>query len=191
MKKIKFATLTAMLAVTTLFTSCDKDDDVIVDSNSSANLAAGRAGIVFNTNTNFAGSASFDERNTSTTVAISDIAADRREIELTALELTGGSVTDSRTASISLDIPATSSTTGGSLTSDLSIPGTETRIAHVTLTSVSGSTPGATFTSDQGTLTITKLTDTEIEGTFSGRVTEAGGSNTMLITNGTFAGKFQ
>jgi len=53
------------------------------------------------------------------------------------------------------------------------------------------STPSGTqYSSQSGTLTITKLTATEIEGTFSCTVKEVTGTATLSITEGSFAGKF-
>lgn len=186
MKKFKFAFLATALVASSFLVSCSDDDDPVVETNNSASLTAGRSGIVFNTNTNFVSSTAFNVRNTATTSASSNVSGSTRTINLIATEVNG---TATRTATISISLPETSSTTTGNITSDLSIPLGSTVVASVMLTSSTGSTLGTTYNSNAGTLTITKLTNTEIEGTFNGNLDDSG-TNAIVITNGTFAGKF-
>ena len=178
--------MSVALAATILFSSCKKDDPATAGVNSSATLDAGKAGIMFNSNVNFATSNSFSLRNTSTTSATSSTNGTFRIISLTATEVSG--TTPIRTADITITLPSTSSTANGNIVTDLS--GAGSVIADVSLTSNSGATSGTTYDSQSGTLTITKLTATEIEGTFNTTV-NGGGSNTLIISNGSFAGKFQ
>lgn len=187
MKQIRLAGITMLLAASALLSSCSKDDDeAAVNTNTSASLDAGRAGIVFNTNTNFVSNTAFNVRNSLATTATSTVNGATRIIVLTALEINGTSPV--RRASVALTMPATSNTTAGNLTADLSVPASSTIIASVALTSESGSTAGTTYSSETGTLTITKLTATEIEGSFSGTVTD--GTTSYIVSNGSFAGKF-
>jgi hypothetical protein len=192
MKHIKFATMTVALAMAVLFSSCEKDDDTIdANANTSASLSAGRAGLVFNTNTNFVTNTAFDVRNTAQTQASSTTSGSLRNINLTAAEFTGSASFDSRVANVSIQLPIASTTAQGSLTSDLSNPGFDPRPAIITLSSNTGATLGTSYSSTSGTLTITKLTETEIEGVFNATVqATGGGTGTMTITNGSFAGKF-
>jgi hypothetical protein len=185
MKQIKFATMTVVLAATVLFTACKKDDAVAVNGNSSSTLDVGKAGIMFNSNTNFATSTAFNVRNTSTTDASSISNGSARLIRLAATEMSG--TTMIRAALITITLPSTATTTNGNLTADLGAAGDI--VADVSLTSNSGTTTGTTYDSQSGTLTITKLTATEIEGTFNTTV-NGGGANTLILSGGSFAGKF-
>lgn len=186
MKRFKNLLFATMLIGSSVLVSCSDDDETIAETNSSATLTAGRSGIIFNTNSNWETNTLFSLRNTTATSATSDVTGSTREILLTATEV-GGTVT--RMATVYISLPATSTTTSGNITADLAIPVGSTVVANVMLSSVSGSTPGVTYDSEAGTLTITKLTATEIEGTFSATM-DGGGTNTLVISNGSFAGKF-
>ncbi len=192
MKTIHFFAATA-IALGTIFTSCKKDEPTVdASANTSSSLTAGRSGIYFTSNANFVTNAAFKIRNTTQTAASSTISGTYRYISLTAIEFTSTNNIDTRTANVSIQVPVASTTAQGNLVSDLSVPTSETRIAHVTLSSNAGTTAGTTYNSNAGTLTITKLTSTEIEGTFNATVKEAGaGTSTMVLSNGSFAGKFQ
>ncbi len=187
MKHFKSLLIAGMLISAAAFTSCSDDDDPVVDGNSSATLTAGRAGIIFNTNTNWESNNVFNVRNTGTTMATSDVTGATREITLVATEIAGSL---SRIATVYISLPATSSTASGNITADLSIPIGSTVVANVQLASIDGSTPGVSYDAASGNLTITKLTASEIEGTFSGTL-DGGGANTLVVSNGSFAGKFQ
>jgi hypothetical protein len=177
-------------ATVMLLSSCKKSsDDNAGGGNSSSNLGAGKAGITLNTSADFAGGTSFSVINTATTTAMTGSSSALRNISLSA---TGISGVNTRTVMITIICPVDANTTGGSLVGDLSLPNNATILPTITLSSTTGATPGIQYSSgDQsGTLTITKLTSTEIEGTFSGTVKDVNGTATMTVSNGTFAGKF-
>lgn len=173
-----------------LLSSCKKSsDDNAGGGNSAANLGAGKAGITLNTSADFAGSTSFSVINTATTSAINLGGSSLRNISLSAIGLSG---VNTRTVMITIICPIDANTNSGSLTADLSLPNNATILPTVTLSSTNMSTPGPQYSSaDQsGTMVITKLTNSEIEGTFSGTVKDVNGTTTMTVSNGTFAGKF-
>lgn len=186
MKKVFSRSMLTVCTAAILLSSCKKDS---TSSNNagSANLDAGKSSISLSTSANFAGSNSFSISNTATTQAMSGTSAALRNISLSATEISG---TNTRTVMITLITPVDASTTGGSLTGDLSLPNNATILPTITLTSTEGANPGITYGSESGTLTITKLTANEIEGSFSGVVKDVNGTATMNISNGTFAGKF-
>lgn len=170
------------------FCSCKKDTEREQDNtNSSASLNSGRAGITFNTNDNFGGSKTFKVKNTSRTTATSQaVGSSKRHIVLEAEE-TYGSLADTRKATVYITVPVPTTLP---VTIDLAIPLSSVPSAQVELyESIAGGMFGNTYRSVSGQLRITKLTAAEIEGSFSGSA-----SSTIpqgyTVTNGTLAGKF-
>ncbi len=185
MKNLFSLPMAAIICLGLAFSSCKKDD--AARGGGSANLDAGKSSVAFNSSTSFAGSTSFSQSNTATCLAVTTASASLRNISLSATEVSG---TNTRTAQFLIIVPADASTASGNLIGDLSIPNGATILPTITLSSTNGSTPNASYSTESGTLTITKLTASEIEGTFSGTVKEVGGSATFNLSNGSFAGKF-
>ena len=186
MKKMFSGPCIAILATALFLSSCKKDSNS-TNRTGSSNLDAGKAAIALTASTNFGGSTSFDVANTLTTTAITQTSSSLRNISLAANDLSG---TNTRTVMIMIIAPSDASTSGGNLTGDLSLPNGATILPTVTMYTTSAGTPGPTFSSESGTLTITKLTATEIEGSFSGTMKDVNSSSTFTVSNGTFAGKF-
>lgn len=176
-----------MMAIgcTLMFTSCKKDE--AARPAGSGSLDAGKSSISFSTNTAYAGSTSFSLSNTVTTSAITLSSGILRNISLTASEISG---TSTRIATMTFIVPGDASTSAGNLTGDYSLPNGATILPTLTLTSSNGAIQGTTYSSETGSCTITKLTATEIEGTFSAVVKDINGTGTISVSNGTFAGKF-
>jgi hypothetical protein len=166
-----------------LLFSCKKDDSS--NNGGSSSLGVGKSTISFTSNPAFAGSTTFNASNSLYTHAVSNSNSGIRNITLTATEVSG---LNSRSAVFDFYMPDNTSTTSGNITANFD--GTSTVIPSFGITSTTGSTAGTTYAVESGTVTITKLSESEIEGTFSGTLTD-GGSATLTITNGSFAGKFQ
>jgi len=180
MKQINSTITIAAILITTLFSSCKKDNNKSPSGSSS--LTAGRAGISFNTNADFGNSKTFNIRNTSTTLATTQpFGSSSRTIILEASE-SYGSFNNMRSIHIDIMVSAIASTTNGPITIDMSANNRNPQ-AHLALT-YSDTFSGYTLRSVTGVLSITKLTAAEIEGSFTANT----GSET--ITNGLIAGKF-
>lgn len=173
----------ALLAITS---SCNKSDSTTPPAGSGS-LGAGKSSMSFSNTGSFAGGTTFNVSNTSLTSAQSITNAQLRNVSLSASEVTG---VNARIASLVFVLPASASTASGNLVADFSLPNNATILPTLTLTSTSGASQGITYGSQTGTCTITKLTATEIEGTFSCVVKDTNGATTLSVTNGTFAGKF-
>ncbi|MCU7552408.1 hypothetical protein OCK74_25030 [Chitinophagaceae bacterium LB-8] len=178
MKPIASAAIMAVISVSALFSSCKKDDNAPPPV-SSASLSPGKAGASFKTNTDFGKSNSFNVRNTATTFATSQTSSGLRDIKLQIGEDDG-----TRVIYFDLAVRSTASTASGNISINLSsisgLPLGHVRLeknAYISVFSEWGQ-------STSGTITITRLTASEIEGTFS---TTAG---KWTINNGSFAGKF-
>ncbi|HPH84138.1 MAG TPA: hypothetical protein PLC48_01715 [Ferruginibacter sp.] len=180
--------LTAFAAFTLMLGGCKKSSDTPANNNPSAsNLDAGKAIVKFTSNPGFGGATTFNISNTTTTpttaTTLSSSSLRNVSISATDVNLSG----TARIAQFLIILPVDASTSGGNLTADFSLPNGATILPTLALTS---SPSGAQYASESGTLTITKLTATEIEGTFSCTVKEVTGTATLSITEGSFAGKF-
>ena len=170
--------MTLLIAI--IFISCKKDN--VSNNNGSTGLSAGRTGISFNTNSDFGNSKTFNVRNTSTTLATTQpFGNSSRTMVLEASE-SYGSFNNMRSIHIDILVTASASTTNGPITIDMSLNNGNPQ-AHMALT-YSDTFSGYTIRTVTGVFILTKLTATEIEGSFS--------ANTGLVslTNGIIAGKF-
>jgi hypothetical protein len=186
MKQIKFSKLLAVMMMTILFSSCKKDPVVTVD-NSASSLIAGRAGISFNTNENFGNSKIFNVRNTAETMAVTQFFGTTKRYMVIKAEVLYGGLADTRKTTLYITVPPNA---GLPIIIDLAIPQSVVPSGQVELYySYLGTAFGNTYRSVSGELRVTKLTATEIEGSFTAT---ANGSIApgFIITNGTFAGKF-
>jgi hypothetical protein len=176
-------TLTAIAALLAFHTSCKKEDSN-TGSGSAAGLDAGKATMSFATTNGTIGS--FNASNQTYNSAILSAGTTTDQITITAAEA-GMSV---KTAQLAITLPKSSSTTSGNITGDFSQPSGSTVKPVMTISggSISGS---EAFTSKTGTITITKLTATEVEGTFSGNFINNSTSTNTDVSNGSFAGKFK
>jgi len=189
MKQANFATLSVAIIVLFL-SSCKKDPQP-----GEPTLSSGRCAISFTGNVNFETSNKFAISNTAATTATSLPfgTGSAREIKLEAVETTNGSLTiTTRSVLIDILLSGSASTANGSVSIDLhktsGIP-----LATITLKSTTNTggfqTGGTNYYSKSGTITITKLTTAEIEGSFTGTWNDNLMGN-LSISNGAFAGKF-
>ncbi len=157
-----------------------------------ASLAAGRAGIRVNTKENFKSSTSFDVSNTAATSAATLPAngnSSMRTVTIDATEIVNGA--PDRRVRIAIIVPATATTANGTITLSPAIGSGTPPVAFVELESYS-TFLGAVWKMESGSVVVTRLTATEIEGSFTGMATVPGSSTfgPLTIENGSFAGKF-
>lgn len=180
MKQSKISTLSVTFMIAILFASCKKENTL--NNSGSSGLSAGRTGISFNTNSDFGNSKTFNVRNTSTTLATTQpFGSSSRTIVLEASE-SYGSFNNMRSIHIDILVTASASTTNGPITIDMSLNNGNPQ-AHVALT-YSDTFSGYTIRTVTGVFTLTKLTATEIEGSFTAS------TGLVSVTNGIIAGKF-
>ena len=185
MKKITHLSFFSLLGLLLIISSCKKDNPA--GNPGSGNLDAGKSSISFNNTGSYAGGSSFSLSNSATNFAQTLSSGILRNISLSGTEISG---INTRTVMITIITPADASTSAGNLTADLSLPNAATILPTITLTSANGATSGTSYGSESGSLTITRLTATEIEGTFTATVKDVNGTETLSLSNGTFAGKF-
>ena len=184
MKKILSMPVMMAICATMFLTSCKKDHPS--SATGSGNLDAGKSSISFDNTGSFAGGSSFSLSNSVTNSALTNASGSIRNVSLSASEITGA---NSRSVTLTILVPPDASTTSGNLTGDFASPSASIYPA-LTLSSTNGMTPGTAYVSESGTCTITKLTASEVEGTFSAVVKNDDGTETLTISNGKFAGKF-
>ena len=185
MKKIAFFSDFIILAIILTAVSCKKDNPAAASG--SAALESGKASITFSSSPAFSANASFAVTNTSGTSATSAVTGSIRSIELKAIETAG---TNQRNAVLYIDVASAANTNSGSLTGSFN-SSNSTLDPELILGSVNaGLTTTYDSDSQAGTCTITKLTATEIEGTFTVIVHNDNDNTTLSLTSGSFAGKF-
>lgn len=163
------------------FFSCKKDA-----AETCTELDTQKARIAFdNTGMNL-GDKSFNICNTQWTYATSEVYSGVvRNINVSAAT---GPTTDDKGAEIWIRLPLSFNTLNGSRTIDLSLPYTDPPFAMLQV-----GNPGwnLSYISSSGELTITKLSESEIEGIFQCVVkSRYSDEDPITISDGTFAGKF-
>ena len=182
MKKMLIA-ISAIGALT--LASCTKN----VDNNTgSGGLTQGKSTITFNSNGNFGSGTSYSPTSVGVNSATRQSTTGYDVITLQTNDINGINV---RTAGLQIFVANGASTTNGAIEADFSLPNGAISMPVLSLSNSAGGANAVAFGSESGKLTITKLTDTEIEGTFNGTVTDGLTTpSTLVLTNGKFAGKF-
>ena len=181
--KLQSYLLTTLLAASTLFTSCKKTDDVLILG--SGDLPAGKGKITFSTSSSFGGSNSFDGTNTLFSFATRQASTAYDQVTIQAIESSG---TTAKTAQLTILCAKGLTTSSGTINANFSNTASD-NVFPVLVISNSANTNEA-YASESGTVTITKLTTSEIEGTFSGHFINEDQGTSIEVTNGAFAGKF-
>lgn len=162
------------------FASCDKDSP-------KGELDSGRANISFTSNPAFEGSSSFSINNTNSTSTSLELLGSARNIKLMASEKENNM---GRTITLDIILSGTANTTNGNIKVDLSKISGGLPLGKIVLKNNLSLLGSPTYTSNAGTLTITKLSSAEIQGTFDGSFVDNFGNTTFNVSNGQFAGKF-
>lgn len=181
----KFLTMTVAVSLLLFAGACKKSDGGGGGSLSASGLTPGKSAITFNTSSGSFGN--FSSVNSTINTAAFTTSGSISQITLVAAETGTSGV---KTAQLTISLPNGSSTASGNISGDFSTP-TGATVVPVLLINSSGLTGGSeAYTSESGTLTITKLTTTEVEGTFNGTFSNASTNASTTVTNGQFAGKF-
>ncbi|MEO5967413.1 MAG: hypothetical protein ABIP68_04020 [Ferruginibacter sp.] len=184
MKHIKL--IFALVISSMLIYSCnDNNNDDLQDQNPT-NLDSGRSAIGFTTDSNFAGSTSFNLSNTTSTFAYSSSDSLARIVEVRATDVVNNL---SREVIVILVMPATTNTNSGNVNFSLDTATTSSTYGNVSLRSYRDTISGPTYQSVSGNVTLTRLTNTDVMGTFSGRFQDTA-MNVINVTNGSFSGRF-
>lgn len=174
---------TGVLASILLFSACKKDD-----SNNAKTLGLGKGSISFNTSSggfgNFSGGSSIQSTANFTANGVGG----RYQITILDYQTNGTSL---KSAQLSILLKAGSNTSNGSITGSFDANSNADVNPNLIIASSNGTTAGEGYSSKTGSITITKLTSTEIEGTFSGTFENQTENTTTEVTNGKFAGKFK
>jgi hypothetical protein len=178
--------LFTIIAATVLVASCKKDDNNNSNPGSS-NIPAGQATISFNTDKDFGGTTSINIPASVSTTGIRANNGTMDQIAMVAAQYQGSAVS---TANLSIFVDAGASTSAGNISADFNGSG-NTNIAVLTISNTSVSGQSSAYTSETGTVTITKLSATEVEGTFSCNAVNESTSTNIGVTNGKFAAKFK
>ncbi|MBS1629436.1 MAG: hypothetical protein JST27_05195 [Bacteroidetes bacterium] len=181
----KFLAMTFAASLLLFASSCKKSDDSSGGGSLSASsLNAGKSAITFNTSSS--GFGNFSSINAVNSSAVFTTSGAISQITVIAAETGTSGV---KTAQLTINLPAGSSTSSGNISGDFSTP-TGTTVVPVLLIGSAGISGSESYTSSSGTLTITKLSTTEVEGTFSGSFVNNSTHTSTNVTNGQFTGKF-
>lgn len=182
---------TSVLAVLTA-TSCKKEDNNSTSSNtSSSSLTTGTSYLSFTTDIAYNGKTSHEYKHS----VPSYVSQCKRQTVGSGevLILDGGGATNMTNVTnnmVRLNVTTGATTSGGNITLNMDDQNTDF-IMTFSESRVSGTTATVEAMSmESGKVLITKLSATEIEGTFSGTAVNEDDNKTYKVTNGKFSGKF-
>ncbi len=179
---------TALLSLS-VFASCKKNSDDT--SPSSNNLAPGKAAISFNTGSDFSGSTTFNPASPVQASAIRQASGSGYDnITLTVNDVNTTNFS-TRNAQFIILLQSGSSTSAGTLRANFSNTASDPIFPVLVISSTNGTAAGDSYASESGAVEITKLSSTEIEGTFSGKFVNEDKGTSITLSNGKFAGKFK
>lgn len=190
MKKILFSARCLLAASIIFFTSCSKNSTTSNPgggTGNTTNLAIGKSAIGFTTSATFGGLMNFSLNNTTGTTAVSVVNGTTRTINVAAREEINNKF---RKAEIDIDVPSGTSTSGGNITIPLMLNSTAPMNAKLSMYNGTDINTENSYFAESGTVTITKLSASEIIGTFSAVVKNVIDNSTITITNGRFSGRF-
>jgi hypothetical protein len=194
MKTINFIPLIAGICL--LFAACEKDEPANNNNNNNNNnsnngnpvvaVDSGRSSIGFTTSPAYYGSSVYNVANTTTTYAFSQSAAGVRQVQVKAVETSGNA---SRTVFLFMVMPETASTASANINIDFANAPTNPYTARMTLSHRVDTVLSRDYNSVTGNVTISRLTDVDVRGTFQGTVADSLG-NVLTVSGGTFEGRF-
>lgn len=178
----------AGLSATLLLTivSCKKDSDSGGGGLRADDLPAGKAVIEFKTDRDFGGLTYFKTNMTDMSVVTKSVMAGTDLYTIAAFRQEG---TTFGQAQFTMNVsPVGANTSGGSLTG--AFGGSGNVIGTLLINNGALGTTNSFAGVDGGNITITKLTDEVVEGTFSCTVENNTTMQTMAVTEGKFAARF-
>jgi hypothetical protein len=187
--RMKLSAFATLLAGAALLASCNKKENSDNANPNASNITAGQCTISFNTDKDFNGTTSINIPAGITTYAVKSPSGSIDQLSLTAnkVDIVGASA-KTQIAMLTIHVPTGSTTSGGSITGSFDDDNIDAVLLISNLTA-----PNATpaYASESGTITITKLTATELEGSFSANCINEEEGTSIKVSNGKFAAKFK
>lgn len=180
--RLKQCMATTALCVV-LLTGCKKDSD----DGDSGGLSSGGASIQFNTNNSFGGKNEFKSNSKEQSKVIKAVNGNRTQITFSCVE---ANLPRLSTATLTLIIPQGSSTASSAITGKFENTASASTQAQLLIGSSNAGSGVESYASGTGNFSITKLTDSEIEGTFDANCVNNTTKTNISLSNGKFAGKF-
>ncbi len=176
--KTKFSVLFSIgLCISFLFTACKKEGG-------DNNLGIGKASIQFSTNKSFGGKNEYKSNTAAGSFANKTNTANRTQITITAIQTNG---TQIGTAQLAIQVPLNHT---GALSAKFENNNSTNTGAVLTIGVANLGSGQEAYTSSTGNFNITKLTDTEVEGTFDAYCVNETSNTNITLSNGKFSGKF-
>lgn len=175
---------TTIILSTLILSACKKDNG---GDGGSGGLASGGASIQFNTSSTFGGKSEFksNAKDQSRVVKVNNL--NRTQITFTCVET---NLPRLSTATLTLIIAQGSSTTTGAISGKFENGSSAATQGQLLIGSSNAGTGSESYASSTGNFTITKLTDSEIEGSFDAYCINNTTKTNITLSNGKFAGKF-
>ncbi len=181
---INITLCTVLLAGAAWLSSCNKEDKA------SGDLSAGQCSVSFNTDKDFNGTSTINIPASMYTTAVKSTMANKDMFTLNATKVDigmGGGKTAN--ALMTLHVPLGATTSGGSLSGEFAGKGDITGTLTVSHLSAGQSKPA--YSAEGGSIIITKLTATELEGNFTAQCVNEDDHTTLSLSNGKFVAKFK
>ncbi len=173
--------LAAAILTAVIFASCKKEGAGKND------LASGGAFIQFNTSSSFGGKNEFKSNTNEQSRVIKANNASKTQITFTCVET---NLPRLSTAQLTLLIPQGATTSSGPITGKFENGSSAATQGQLLIGSSNAGSGAESYASSTGNFTITKLTETEIEGSFNAVCVNYTTKTNITLTNGKFSGKF-
>ncbi|GAB3426635.1 hypothetical protein [Niabella aquatica] len=176
--KASLRCLTAAAILTAFsFTSCKK-------GSSGSDTGVGKASIQFSTNKSFGGKNEFKSNTVAGAFANKSNTVNRTQITITAIQTNG---TQIGTAQLAIHVPLNHT---GTISGKFESSSSANTGAVLSIGISNAGSNQESYASSTGNFNITKLTDSEIEGTFDAYCINQTSNTNITLSNGKFSGKF-
>jgi hypothetical protein len=169
--------MAAAILIASIFTSCKK-------GSSEENTSLGKASIQFSTNKSFGGKNEFKSNTAAGAFANKSNTVNRTQITITAIQSNG---TQIGTAQFAIHVPLNHT---GTISGKFENSSSANTGAVLTISTSNAGSNQESYASKTGNFNITKLTDSEVEGTFDAYCINETTNTNITLTNGKFSGKF-
>ncbi len=183
--KATFLNALFIAGITLLGTSCNKVSNI---TGGGGGLTAGQCTFSFNTDKDFNGTKSINIPASATSSATKTDNLNTTQITLIANNFSVGSGKIA-SAQMTISVPKGSTTSGGNISVPFS--GSSTQTATLIVSNLTAGQSKPAYAAETGTVVITKLTATDVEGTFSCYAVNDDDKTSINLSNGKFAGKFK
>ena len=179
---IKKISSTLFILIVLLVVACNKKGGT-----DNKNLSSGQSSLEFKTSTDFGGTNIFKSNSPLQSKIMKGQQGSKDNITIIAIQANGMKVS---TGQLSLFVPTGATTSGALLTGKFDNGSNSSTKGVLVISTSNGGANQKSYASKTGNITITKLTATEIEGTFDGICENETTKENITLTNGIFAGKF-